>query len=60
MLIITRRPGERVLIGKDVWIEVTGIRGAQVRLAITAPEDVNIVREELLLKDHQRRNNHDR
>lgn len=48
MLVITRRRGDRVLIGKDVEIMVTRIMDGQVRLAIAAPKDVPIVRKELL------------
>lgn len=48
MLILTRRIGEGVYVGDDVKIVILGIRGSQVRIGIEAPDDVNIVREELL------------
>lgn len=47
MLIITRKPGERVLIGDDVKIEVMEISGNSVRLGIAAPSSVPVYREEL-------------
>ncbi len=51
MLILTRRLGEVVLIGDDIKFCILGVRGNQVRVGITAPDDVEILREELLLKE---------
>ncbi len=48
MLILTRRIGETLLIGDDVTVTVLGIKGNQVRIGIKAPDQVNVVREELL------------
>lgn len=39
---------EKIIIGDDIVIEVVSVRGKTVRLGITAPEDVNIVREEIV------------
>lgn len=47
MLVLTRRTGDRILIGKDVEVVVTRIMEGQVRIAIQAPPDVPIVRKEL-------------
>jgi carbon storage regulator len=49
MLILTRRPGERVVIGEDILITVMGVSGHTVRLGIAAPEGVSIYREEIWL-----------
>jgi carbon storage regulator len=49
MLILTRRPGERVVIGNDVLITVMGVSGHTVRLGIEAPEGISIYREEIWL-----------
>lgn len=47
-LVLTRRPGEAVIVG-DVLIRVKKIRsGDQVRLVIEAPASVRVLREELL------------
>lgn len=51
MLLLTRRPGESLLIGDDVTVRVLGVKGNQVRIGIDAPDDVRIVREELLDRD---------
>lgn len=48
MLILSRRPGEQLLIGDDILVEVLEVSGAQVRLGITAPREVAVLREELL------------
>jgi carbon storage regulator len=53
MLRVTRRAGERVIVGGDVVIEVLEVRGATVRLGIEAPRSVSIYREELWLEIKQ-------
>ncbi len=50
MLVLTRRQGESVRIGPDVRITVVASTGGQVRIAIDAPDDVGIFREELFEK----------
>ena len=50
MLIITRKAGEKLVIGEDVFFTVLEIKGNQVRLGIIAPGDVPIHREEIFLK----------
>ena len=49
MLILTRRPGERVVIGDDILVTVMGVSGHTVRLGIEAPKGVSIYREEIWL-----------
>lgn len=51
MLALSRLEGQRILVGDDIVIEVRKIHGNRVVLAITAPEDVVIDREEV----HQRK-----
>ena len=48
MLILGRQAGESLDIGSDIHITVLSVEGGRVRLAITAPKDVPIVRCELL------------
>ena len=49
MLILQRKAGESLLIGEDITIQVISVDGTRVRLAITAPEDVPILRSELVV-----------
>jgi carbon storage regulator len=48
MLVLTRRVNETVLIGSHIRITPASIRGQHVRLAIDAPANVRILREELI------------
>lgn len=47
MLILTRKPQEAVLINDNIEVQILGYQGGQVKIGITAPDDVNVVREEL-------------
>jgi carbon storage regulator len=49
MLILTRRAGERVVIGDEILVTVMGVSGHTVRLGIEAPKGVSIYREEIWL-----------
>lgn len=53
MLILTRRVGESVIIGNDTLVGVLGVKGNQVRIGVHAPDDVRILREELLSHEEQ-------
>ena len=48
MLILQRKAGESLLIGEDITVRVVSVDGTRVRLAISAPEDVSILRTELV------------
>ena len=48
MLILTRRPGETILIGDNIKVTVQDVDRNQVRIGIDAPQEVKIMREELL------------
>jgi carbon storage regulator len=50
MLNITRRRGERVVLGDDVFISVLEVSGQTVRLGIDAPRSVRVYREEIWLE----------
>jgi carbon storage regulator len=47
MLIITRRPGEKIMVGDDVVIEVIEVSGSSVRVGIAAPRSIPVYREEI-------------
>ena len=47
MLVLTRKNGQGLRIGPRVRVQVVAVQGGVVRLAIDAPEDVSIYREEV-------------
>ena len=47
MLVLSRKPGEKILIGDDVTVTIVRIGPNTVRIGIEAPRNMNIVREEL-------------
>lgn len=52
MLVLTRKEGEKILIGDDIVVEVIEVRGDKVRLGITAPAALRVDREEIrILRD---------
>lgn len=48
MLVLKRKPGEKILIGDDIIITVLDNRGDGVRIGIEAPKDRRILRDEVL------------
>jgi carbon storage regulator len=50
MLILSRKTGEKVIIGDDVELTVLGIKGTQVRIGISAPKEVAVHREEVYVR----------
>lgn len=53
MLVIRRRAGESVLIGDEIEIEVLDVAGTQVKIGISAPRDVLILRREVRVTAEQ-------
>lgn len=47
MLILTRRVGEKLIIGDEISVTILGVKGNQVRIGVHAPDDVPIHREEI-------------
>jgi carbon storage regulator len=47
MLALSRRPGEKVVIGDGITLTVVEVRGGRVRLAFDAPDQARILRAEL-------------
>jgi carbon storage regulator len=47
VLILTRRIGEKLVIGEVVTVSVLGVKGSQVRIGIEAPHEVPVHREEI-------------
>lgn len=47
MLVLTRRPGESIVVGENIVVTVIEIKGGQVRIGIDAPREVDVYREEI-------------
>lgn len=47
MLVLGRKPGEYVMIGEDIMVKVVKSSDGNLRLAIDAPDYVNITRGEI-------------
>jgi carbon storage regulator CsrA len=53
-LVLTRHPGERIVIGPDITVEVVEVRafgkGCTVRLRVVAPPGVRVDRQEIAIR----------
>jgi carbon storage regulator len=47
MLVLSRKIGERILIGEDISVTVVRIAGGAVRIGVEAPPELPVIREEL-------------
>ena len=47
MLVVSRKPGQELVIGGNIVITVTRVNGSRVTIGIEAPDEVRIVRGEL-------------
>lgn len=47
MLIITRKKGESLMIGRDIEITISKIEDGSVKIGIKAPKEVTILRKEI-------------
>lgn len=47
MLVLTRKPSQRIFVGDNVTVTVVRIDGNTVRIGIDAPPEVSILREEV-------------
>ncbi|AEM78026.1 carbon storage regulator CsrA [Thermoanaerobacter wiegelii] len=52
MLILTRKVGQAIIIGEDIEIKILEIDDGQIKLGITAPKNISVLRKELIeIKD---------
>ena len=47
MLVLTRKPGDGIVIGDDITIKIIEIKGGGIRIGIDAPRDQKIYRQEI-------------
>ncbi len=48
MLCLRRKTGQRIKIGPDIWVAVLDVGDGTVKLGISAPDSVLILREEVI------------
>ena len=56
MLILTRKVGERLIIGDDIAVTVLSVKGNQVRVGVQAPSSIAVHREEIYDRIQNERN----
>jgi carbon storage regulator len=47
MLMMTRRAGQKIVLGEDITVEVVEVAGSTVRLGVNAPRSIPVYREEI-------------
>ena len=47
MLVLSRKRGERIMIGNNIELTIVDVRGGTVRLGLDAPKEVAIYRGEV-------------
>jgi carbon storage regulator len=53
MLVLTRKPGESIMIGDQTEISVLSVSGEKVRIGIEAPREIPVFRKEVYLAIRQ-------
>ena len=48
MLVLSRKINEAVLIGDSIRVQVLDIKGDQVKLGVSAPSEIKVLRQEIL------------
>ncbi|HFQ89298.1 MAG TPA: carbon storage regulator [Desulfobulbus sp.] len=47
MLVLTRRPGEGIVIGDNITVKIIEVKGGGIRIGIDAPRETKIYRQEV-------------
>lgn len=55
MLVLSRKPGESIVIGGDIEVTIVEVRGEKVKLGFVGPSDVPIHREEVFRRIQKER-----
>ena len=53
MLVLSRKAKQEIVIGSDIVVTVISVKGNRVKIGIEAPNDVRVVRQELLPDEFQ-------
>ncbi|MFD2671988.1 carbon storage regulator CsrA [Marinicrinis sediminis] len=49
MLILSRKPGESIMIGNDIEVTILSVEGDVVKVGVNAPRDISIHRKEIYI-----------
>jgi len=49
MLVLSRKKGEAIMIGNDIELQILDVSSEGVKLGISAPKEVGILRKELFV-----------
>ena len=52
MLVLTRKPGQSIILSGGIRFVIKRIGGGQVRVGIEAPEHVKIIRDEINVEEN--------
>ena len=52
MLVLTRKPGEKIWIGDNICVTVLDVAGGKIRIGVEAPRHVPVHRQEVLPSSH--------
>jgi carbon storage regulator len=55
MLVLTRQPGESIVINEDVTVTLVEVKGDRVKLGFEAPRWIEIWRKEIWVEKQQER-----
>lgn len=47
MLVLTRKPGEGIIVGDNIKVTIVEVRGGGIRIGIEAPREQKIYRQEV-------------
>lgn len=49
MLVLARKPNQSIMIGDDIEIQIVDVKGDQVKIGITAPQEIPVHRKEIYI-----------
>lgn len=52
MLILTRKKGEKIMIGDNVEITLISLRNGYAKIGVSAPDEISVHREEIYRRIH--------
>ena len=54
MLVLTRKANESIIINGDITLTVVEVRGNRVKLGIVAPQEIPVMRREIVVAAEER------